>query len=79
MVLLGEGVQKTDIKRSGSQPSSKQPAERSTGLVRIDPLFDAKDPGRAGALVTFEPDTRTAWNAHPLGQISIAASACARI
>ena len=28
-----------EIKRSGSQPSGKGPAEWFTGAVRIDPLF----------------------------------------
>jgi quercetin dioxygenase-like cupin family protein len=37
--------------------------------VRIDPLFEAPDPGLvAGACVTFEPGARTAWHTHPLGQ-----------
>ena len=50
-----------DIKRSGSQPSGKGPAEYFTGTVRIDPLFEAPDPARvAGASVTFEPGARTA-------------------
>ena len=45
-----------DIKRSGSQPSGKGPAEWFTGTVRIDPLFQAPDPARvSGASVTFEP------------------------
>src|SRR5256885_13282995 len=45
-----------DIKKSGSQPSGKGPAEWFTGTVRIDPLFAAPDPARvAGASVTFEP------------------------
>lgn len=35
-----------EIKRSGSQPSVKGPAEWFTGTVRIDPLFDAPLPGR---------------------------------
>ena len=44
-----------DIKRSGSQPSSKGAAEYFTGTVRIDPLFQANAPARAlGASVTFE-------------------------
>ena len=44
-----------DIKRSGSQPSVKGPAEYFTGTVRIDPLFEAHDPARtSGASVTFE-------------------------
>jgi quercetin dioxygenase-like cupin family protein len=58
-----------DIIRSGSQPSGKAPAEYFTGTVRIDPLFQAKDPSRVvGASVTFEPGARTAWHSHPLGQ-----------
>jgi hypothetical protein len=36
-----------EIKRSGSQPSAKGPAEWFTGTVRIDPLFDAPVPARA--------------------------------
>ena len=61
-----------DIKRSGSQPSTKGPAEWFTGTVRIDPLFDAPPPARAaGASVTFEPGARTAWHTHPLGQTLI--------
>jgi quercetin dioxygenase-like cupin family protein len=61
-----------NIKRSGSQPSTKGSAEYFTGSVRIDPLFQANDPARAvGASVTFEPGSRTAWHTHPLGQILI--------
>jgi hypothetical protein len=36
-----------DIKRSGSQPSGKGPAEYFTGSVRVDPLMQAPDPARA--------------------------------
>ena len=58
-----------DIKRSGSQASSRGPAEYFTGTVRVDPLFQAPDPARVnGASVTFEPGARTAWHTHPLGQ-----------
>jgi quercetin dioxygenase-like cupin family protein len=61
-----------EIKRSGSQPSVKGPAEWFTGTVRIDPLFEAVLPARAGgASVTFEPGARTAWHTHPLGQTLI--------
>lgn len=61
-----------EIKRSGSQPSTKGPDEYFTGTVRIDPLFQAKSPARAfGASVTFEPGARTAWHTHPLGQTLI--------
>lgn len=61
-----------NIQQSGSQPSTKGPAEYFTGTVRIDPLFQAKDPARtAAASVTFEPGARTAWHTHPLGQTLI--------
>ena len=61
-----------DIKRIGSQPSGKGPAEYFTGIVRLDPLFQCADPARvAGAQVTFEPGARTAWHTHPLGQTLI--------
>jgi quercetin dioxygenase-like cupin family protein len=60
------------IKRIGSQPSGKGPAEWFTGIVRIDPLFTTEAPARAaGASVTFEPGARTAWHTHPLGQTLI--------
>lgn len=32
-----------DVKRNGSQPSGKGPAEWFTGNVRIDPLFQPND------------------------------------
>jgi quercetin dioxygenase-like cupin family protein len=42
------------------------------GSVRIDSLFEAARPARVrGANVTFEPDARTAWRTHPLGQMLI--------
>ena len=68
-----------DIKRSGSQPSRKGPADWFTGVVRIDPLFAANAPGRAaGNAVTFEPSARTAWHTHPLGQVLIVTAGCGR-
>ena len=61
-----------EIKRGGSRPSGKGPADYFTGAVRIDPLIEAPDPARVrGASVTFEPGARTAWHTHPLGQILI--------
>ena len=70
-----------EIKRNGSQPSLKGPAEWFTGAVRIDPLFlQANDPSRAtGASVTFEPGARTAWHSHPLGQTLIVTAGCGRV
>jgi len=66
-----------EIKRIGSQPSTKGPADWFTGTVRIDPLIQAPPPARvAGAAVTFEPGARTAWHTHPLGQTLIVTTGC---
>ncbi|HYZ87312.1 MAG TPA: cupin domain-containing protein [Bryobacteraceae bacterium] len=66
-----------DIKRAGSQPSTKGPSEWFTGTVRIDPLFKAPDPALVqGSSVTFEPGARTAWHTHPLGQTLIVTAGC---
>ncbi len=63
------------IKRNGSQPSGKGPADNFTGAVRVDGRFQAPDPARvSGASVTFEPGARTAWHSHLLGQILIVTS-----
>ena len=65
-------AQDLDIKRNGSRPSNKGPAETFTGAVRVDPLFAAQDPSRtSGGSVTFEPGARSAWHTHPRGQILI--------
>ena len=64
-----------EVKKCGSQMSSKGSAEYFTGSVRIDPLFEAPEPARVrGASVTFEPGARTAWHTHPLGQTLIVTS-----
>ena len=68
-----------EIKRSGSQASTKGPTDWFTGAVRIDPLFEAPElstaslrPARVrGASVMFESGARTAWHTHPLGQTLI--------
>lgn len=71
-----------EIKRKGSQASNEGPADWFTGIVRIDPLFEAPPLSMAslrpadvrGASVTFEPGARTAWHTHPLGQTLIVTS-----
>src|SRR5207249_1236806 len=71
------GIKTMEIKRIGSQPSTKGPAAWFTGTVRIDPLFQANATARAaGASVTFEPGARTAWHTHPLGQTLIVTAGC---
>jgi len=69
-----------EIKKGGSQPSGKGPAEYFTGTVRVDPLFDAPAPARVlGASVTFEPGARTAWHTHPLGQTLVVTAGYGRV
>jgi quercetin dioxygenase-like cupin family protein len=71
-----------EIKRSGSQASTKGSADWFTGSVRIDPLFETPElttaslrpAGVRGASVIFEPGARTAWHTHPLGQTLIVTS-----
>jgi quercetin dioxygenase-like cupin family protein len=68
-----------EIKRIGSQPSSKGPVDYFSGTVRIDPLAQASAPGRVICTsVTFEPGARTAWHTHPLGQTLIVTAGCGR-
>lgn len=69
-----------DIKRNGSQPSSKGPAEWFTGAVRIDPLFQPTPTTlAAGVYVTFEPAARTVWHTHPAGQTLIVIAGSGRV
>jgi len=69
-----------EIKRAGSQPSTKRSSEWFTGTVRVDPLFQAPDPALvSGASVTFEPGARTAWHTHPSGQTLIVTAGCRRV
>jgi len=69
-----------EIKRNGSQPSGKGPADWFTGNVRLDPLHQADAPARvAVASVTFEPGARTAWHSHPLGQTLVVTAGNGRV
>jgi quercetin dioxygenase-like cupin family protein len=69
-----------NIKRNGSAPSAKGPADYFTGTVRIDAPFQSTPPARVGgATVTFEPGARTAWHTHPLGQTLLVVSGFGRV
>ena len=69
-----------EIKRAGSQASTKGSSDDFTGPVRVDPLFQAPAPARAsGAAVTFEPGARTAWHTHPLGQTLVVTAGFGRV
>jgi hypothetical protein len=58
-----------DVKRNGSQPSNKRPAEWFTGSVRVNPLFQAPVPARArgelrmssSAKKKFDKNGRIGW------------------
>ena len=69
-----------EIKRNGSQPSNKGPAEWFTGNVRIDPMYQADAPARVSiASVTFESGARSAWHSHPLGQTLVVTAGRGRV
>lgn len=69
-----------EIKRAGSQASTRGSSDYFTGTVRIDPLFQAPVPARvSGAAVTFEPGARTAWHTHPLGQTLVVTAGFGRV
>jgi quercetin dioxygenase-like cupin family protein len=75
-----QDAQTITIARNGTQPSNKGPAQYFTGTVRVDPLFQAREPSRtSGAYVTFEPGARSAWHTHPLGQVLIVTAGSGRI
>jgi len=57
------------IFENGARDSRVGPSDWFTGSVRVDPLIETELPARVqGALVTFNPGSRTAWHTHPLGQ-----------
>jgi quercetin dioxygenase-like cupin family protein len=57
------------IMRAGERPSKLANPEWFTGRVWQEPVVEAEAPARLRALkVTFEPEARTAWHTHPLGQ-----------
>jgi len=67
-----QGQGELRITRAGSQPSARGSAQYFTGSVRVDMLFPATAPSRmTGGSVTFEPEARTAWHTHPVGQVLI--------
>jgi len=71
------GIAQTDrtritITQTSSQKVIAGAPDRFTGSVRVQSLFDAKEPSRSsGGEVTFQPGARSAWHTHPLGQILI--------
>lgn len=65
----GSNMSTISVTKAPLQPSIVGNNEQFTGAVRIDSHFQAPNPARiGGALVTFEPNARTNWHTHPLGQ-----------
>ena len=57
------------IIKAGLRPTMKASSDYFTGTVWQDPIIEANEPARVRALrVSFEPEARTAWHTHPLGQ-----------
>jgi quercetin dioxygenase-like cupin family protein len=71
------GIAQTGSTQISITPTSSQKViagapGRFTGTVRIQSLFDAKEPSRSsGGQVTFQPGARSAWHTHPFGQVLI--------
>ena len=67
-----------DIKRKVS--SETGPATNFTGAVHIyRPIAPNPAAGADWRVVTFEPGARTAWHAHPKGQILIVTAGSGRV
>ena len=57
------------ISRNESITSAEGPADYFTGKVRVEMLFQLKEPAcTSTAIATFDPGARTAWHTHPPGQ-----------
>jgi 4-carboxymuconolactone decarboxylase len=68
------------ITRDGSRIVRPGQPENFTGNVRVEMLFEARDPSHAsGGSVAFEPGARTAWHSHPRGQILIVTAGTGRV
>ena len=66
------GSAQISITPNNSQKVIPGAPDRFTGSVRVQSLFDAKEPARSsGGQVTFQSGARSAWHTHPLGQILI--------
>ena len=58
-----------EIIKDDSRPTIKASSDYFTGTVWQNPIIEAEAPARVRALsVSFEPEARTAWHTHPLGQ-----------
>ena len=59
-----------EIIRAADRPTRTAPSDRFTGQVWQDEVVVGEAPSRMRATsVSFAPGARTAWHAHPLGQV----------
>ena len=58
--------------KNATRDTFSGPSDWFTGSVHVEMLFTPTEPARtSGGNVTFEPNARTAWHSHPLGQMLI--------
>lgn len=77
MAQPGAGI---EISRSGSRAATQGPAEYFTGSVRVEMVFQAREPGRtSGGNVTFAPGARSAWHTHPIVQVLVVTQGVGRV
>src|SRR5260370_2329309 len=70
--IAQSGSTQISITPTSSQKVIAGAPDRFTGTVRVQSLFDAKEPARSsGGQVTFQPGARSAWHTQPPGPISI--------
>lgn len=58
-----------ELKPAASRVSAAGPGDRFTGQAWMDELGVLPGPGVRALRVTFSPGARTAWHAHPGGQV----------
>jgi quercetin dioxygenase-like cupin family protein len=69
-----------EIHRSAKRATKQAPAERFTGQVWQDEVVVGTTPSRMRATnVSFSPGARTAWHAHPVGQVLNVVSGVGRV
>lgn len=68
-----------NIRPSSARPTLLGPQEWFTGTVYLDEIAETAPPSHLRAhIVTFDPGARTAWHAHPIGQILYASHGARR-
>jgi 4-carboxymuconolactone decarboxylase len=78
--VVSADAQSLIISRGGSRQVRPAPPQNFTGSVQVEMLFEALAPSNATAgTVTFQPGARTAWHAHPRGQILVITAGTGRV